>query len=56
MSLQIERDDYICLLEGDRNLKKLNLMYESGQFEFAVIYGRRRVGKGSVLINFIVKN
>ena len=30
-------------------LKKLNTMYESAQFEFAVIYGRRRVGKTTLI-------
>ena len=35
-----------------QELKKLNLMYESGQFEFAVIYGRRRVGKTTLIKEF----
>ncbi|MCL2299406.1 MAG: ATP-binding protein [Firmicutes bacterium] len=34
-------------------LKKLNDMYGSGQFEFAVIYGRRRVGKTTLIREFI---
>jgi len=34
-------------------LKKLNDMYSSGQFEFAVIYGRRRVGKTTLIREFI---
>ncbi len=33
-------------------LKKLNTMYESAQFEFAVIYGRRRVGKTTLIKEF----
>jgi AAA+ ATPase superfamily predicted ATPase len=36
-------------------LKKLNERYDSGQFECAVIYGRRRVGK-TTLINEFVKD
>jgi hypothetical protein len=35
-----------------QELKKLNAMYESGQFEFAVIYGRRRVGKTTLIKEF----
>ena len=35
-----------------QELKKLNSMYESGQFEFAVIYGRRRVGKTTLIKEF----
>lgn len=35
-----------------QELKKLNKMYESGQFEFAVIYGRRRVGKTTLIKEF----
>jgi len=36
-------------------LQKLNQLYDSGKFEFAVIYGRRRVGK-TTLINEFVKD
>ena len=35
-------------------LDKLNQLYDSDRFEFAVIYGRRRVGK-STLIKVSVK-
>lgn len=35
-----------------QELKKLNVMYESSQFEFAVIYGRRRVGKTTLIKEF----
>lgn len=34
-------------------LKKLNEMYNNGKFEFAVIYGRRRVGKTTLIREFI---
>lgn len=36
-----------------RELKKLNTLYRSNQFEFAVIYGRRRVGKTTLIQEFI---
>ncbi len=34
-------------------LNKLNSMYDSGAFEFAVIYGRRRVGKTTLIREFV---
>lgn len=37
----------------ERELDKLNAMYESGRFEFAVFYGRRRVGKTTLLREFM---
>ena len=37
----------------DRELKALETMYESDRFEFAVIYGRRRVGKTALINRFI---
>jgi len=33
--------------------KKLDEMYQSGNFEFAVIYGRRRIGKTTLIREFI---
>lgn len=39
----------------EKELASLNKKYESGNFEFAVIYGRRRVGK-TTLINEFVKD
>lgn len=36
-----------------RELDKLNALYQSGQFEFAVLYGRRRVGKTTLLQEFM---
>ncbi|MCI7789393.1 MAG: ATP-binding protein [Lachnospiraceae bacterium] len=37
----------------ERELKKLNNMYKSEQFEFAVLYGRRRVGKTTLIREFM---
>lgn len=37
----------------NRELSKLNNLYESAKFEFAVIYGRRRVGKTAIINEFI---
>lgn len=36
-----------------RELKKLERLYKSDQFEFAVFYGRRRVGKTTLINEFI---
>lgn len=36
----------------EKELKKLNEMYRSDKFEFAVVYGRRRVGKTTLLTEF----
>lgn len=36
----------------NQELKKLNKMYESGRLEVAVIYGRRRVGKTTLITEF----
>ena len=40
----------------ERELKKLYTLYHSGQFEFAVFYGRRRVGKTTLINEFIKDN
>ena len=37
----------------DRELIVLDKLYASGKFEFAVIYGRRRVGKTALISRFI---
>lgn len=37
----------------ERELAELNRMYTSGRFEFAVIYGRRRVGKTALISRFM---
>ncbi len=36
--------------------KKLELMYQEDSFQFAVIYGRRRGGKTTLIAEFIKKN
>lgn len=36
----------------EQELKKLNLMYESAKLEAAIIYGRRRVGKTTLITEF----
>ena len=36
----------------EKELNKLNQMYQSDKFEFAVIYGRRRVGKTTLIKEF----
>ena len=36
-----------------QELSTLNRMYDSGRFEFAVIYGRRRVGKTALISEFV---
>ena len=37
----------------ERELKALEKLYTSNKFEFAVIYGRRRVGKTALINRFI---
>ncbi len=37
----------------DRELATLNRLYSSSKFEFAVIYGRRRVGKTALITEFL---
>ena len=37
----------------ERELKALEKLYISNKFEFAVIYGRRRVGKTALINQFI---
>ncbi|MCD8329944.1 MAG: ATP-binding protein, partial [Lachnospiraceae bacterium] len=36
-----------------RELEALNRLYQSDRFEFAVIYGRRRVGKTALINHFL---
>ena len=37
----------------ENELKRLEKMDNSGKFEFAIIYGRRRVGKTTLISHFI---
>ncbi len=37
----------------EQELRTLNRLYSSGKFEFAVIYGRRRVGKTALISEFV---
>lgn len=37
----------------ERELDSLNSLYDSGKFEFVVLYGRRRVGKTELIKHFI---
>lgn len=37
----------------ERELASLDQLYQSGRFEFAVVYGRRRVGKTALINQFI---
>lgn len=37
----------------EKELAALNGLYNSDKFEFAVIYGRRRVGKTALISHFI---
>ena len=37
----------------ERELNKLNIMYHSNQFEFVVLYGRRRVGKTTLIREYM---
>ena len=37
----------------ERELAALNKLYTSDKFEFAVIYGRRRVGKTALINEFV---
>ena len=37
----------------ERELASLNQLYQSDKFEFAVVYGRRRVGKSALINQFI---
>lgn len=43
----------IMFIGRERELASLEKLYTSGKFEFAVIYGRRRVGKTALISQFI---
>ena len=43
-----------CMFVGrKKELNKLNELYRSEQFEFVVFYGRRRVGKTTLIRKFM---
>lgn len=44
--------DAVMFLGREKELNTLNKLYNSNKFEFAVIYGRRRVGKTALLNEF----
>ena len=37
----------------EKEIKTLNNLYKSNKFEFVVIYGRRRIGKTTIINHFI---
>ena len=43
----------IMFIGRERELSSLEKLYRSDKFEFAVVYGRRRVGKTALLSHFI---
>jgi AAA+ ATPase superfamily predicted ATPase len=49
----MEREALRMFAGREAELKKLNEMYASRQFECAIIYGRRRVGKTTLIKEFI---
>lgn len=40
----------------EKELARLEQMYQENCFQFAVIYGRRRVGKTTLIAQFLKKN
>ena len=47
------KGELIMFIGRERELSNLNKLYKSDKFEFAVIYGRRRVGKTALINEFI---
>ena len=48
----MKRWDLLMFIGRKAELEKLNQMYHSDHFEFAVIYGRRRIGKTTLITEF----
>ena len=44
------------MIGRNEELKHLNDLYNSDQFEFLIMYGRRRIGKTTILQEFASKN
>ncbi len=53
MASPIQNGGKKMFIGRERELSALNRLYASGKFEFAVIYGRRRVGKTALISQFI---
>ena len=49
----VVRECVIVFIGRERELNKLNELYHAGNFQFPVIYGRRCVGKTSLINEFI---
>ena len=55
----MEKHNVLCksidkmFIGRQKELNALNRLYNSGKFEFAVIYGRRRVGKTAIINQFV---
>ncbi len=44
---------FLCLSERETELAKVNMLYDSSRFECIIIYGRRWVGKTTLINKFI---
>jgi AAA+ ATPase superfamily predicted ATPase len=49
----ISSEVIVVFIGRERELQALNMRFQRGKFEFAVIYGRRRVGKTTLINEFI---
>lgn len=49
----IRKQEAHMFVGRQRELEKLNQLYNSNQFEFVVIYGRRRIGKTTLITEFL---
>ena len=45
--------EFDMFIGREKELENLNRLYASDKFEFAVLYGRRRVGKTAIINEFI---
>ena len=44
--------NYVMFIGREKEIRTLDKLYHSDKFEFAVIYGRRRVGKTALISEF----